>query len=112
MKVSRIPHGDATVLAISGKVMGGPEVDEFKAAIKDLVDAGCRNFILDFAEVPWINSTGLGILIAAHHTVRAAEGQLRICSVTDRVLSIFHVSQLERVFEVHADRDKALASFR
>ena len=83
----------------------------FKAEVKELIDGGYKNVILDLGEVPWINSTGLGILITAHHSIKAAAGTMKICHVKERVLSIFYVSQLERVFEVHPDRETALASF-
>lgn len=112
MKVKRIPEGQVMVLEVSGKIMGGPDFDMFKAEVKDLIDGGFRKVVLDLGDVPWINSTGLGILITAHHSIKAAEGTLKICNVKERVLSIFYVSQLERVFEVHPDRETALASFR
>lgn len=112
MKVKRIPLDNVTVLEVSGKIMGGPDFDLFKAEIKALLDGGCKNVVLDLGEVPWINSTGLGILITAHHSVKAAAGTLKVCNVKERVLSIFYVSQLERVFEVHPDRETAVASFK
>ena len=112
MKVKRIPQDQVMVLEVSGKIMGGPDFDLMKAEIKELVDAGFKKVVMDLGEVPWINSTGLGILITAHHSVKAAAGTLKVCNVRERVLSIFYVSQLERVFEVHEDREKALASFQ
>jgi anti-sigma B factor antagonist len=111
MKVKRIPAGQVMVLEVSGKIMGGPDFDQFKAEIKELIDGGYKKVVLDLDEVPWINSSGLGILITAHHSIKAAEGTMKICNVKERVLSIFHVSQLERVFEVHPDREAALARF-
>lgn len=112
MKVKRIPHGDVTVLEVSGKIMGGPDFDMFKGEVKELLDGGCKKVVLDLGEVPWINSTGLGILITAHHSIKAAGGVMKVCNVKERVLSIFYVSQLERVFEVHPDRETAVASFQ
>ena len=112
MKFKRIPHDPVMVLEVSGKIMGGPDFELFKAEVKELVDAGYKSVVLDLGEVPWINSTGLGILITAHHSIKAAGGVMKICNVKERVLSIFYVSQLERVFEVHPDREKALASFQ
>ncbi|MBK8167200.1 MAG: STAS domain-containing protein [bacterium] len=112
MKVKRIPQGDVTVLEVSGKIMGGPDFDMFKGEVKELLDSGCKKVVLDLGEVPWINSTGLGILITAHHSIKAAAGVMKVCNVKERVLSIFYVSQLERVFEVHPDRETAVASFQ
>jgi anti-sigma B factor antagonist len=111
MKMKRVPTGDIMVLEVSGKIMGGPSHDKFKEEIKEIIESGHTNIVLDFNGVPWINSTGLGILISGYHAVKAAGGALKICNVKERVLSIFYISQLEKIFEVHETRDAAVASF-
>ena len=110
MKLKQNPQDKAMILEVSGKIMGGPGHDQFKDEVKSILEAGHKNIVLDFSGVPWINSTGLGILISGYHSVKAAEGSLKICSVRDRVLSIFYVSQLEKIFEVYPTREEALAS--
>ncbi|HPF69212.1 MAG TPA: STAS domain-containing protein [Candidatus Krumholzibacteria bacterium] len=110
MKFSRHPADKTMVLEISGKIMGGPDHDRFKAEIKSVLEEGYSDIVLDLADVPWINSTGLGILISGYHSVLEAKGTLRICSVKERVLSIFYVSQLEKIFAVYPDRQQALAA--
>lgn len=111
MKMKRVPTGDVMVLEMSGKIMGGPSHDEFKGEIKEIIEGGHKDIILDFGSVPWINSTGLGILISGYHSVKAAEGTLKICCVKERVLSIFYISQLEKIFNVYETRDEALKSY-
>ena len=111
MKTSRSPQGEVMVLEVSGKIMGGPDHDRFKAEIKALIDEGYKDVILDFGGVPWINSTGLGILISGYHSLRNAEGTMKICAVKERVLSIFYISQLENIFDVYPTREEALASY-
>ena len=102
--------GDVMVLDLSGKIMGGPDHDRFKEEINDLIENGYKDVILDFSGVPWINSTGLGILISGYHSLKNAEGSMKICSVKERVLSIFYISQLEKIFDVYETREKALES--
>ena len=111
MKLKRIPAEKAMVLEISGKIMGGPDHDRFKDEIKALVEEGHLHVVLDFSSVPWINSTGLGILISGYHSLRAADGSMKICNVTSRVMSIFYISQLENIFQVFPTREEALGSF-
>ena len=111
MKLKQFAVDDKMILEVSGKIMGGPDHDKFKEEIKGLIDQGYKNIILDFEGVPWINSTGLGILISGYHSLRAAEGSMKICAVKERVLSIFYVSQLEKIFDVYKTRDEALASY-
>jgi anti-sigma B factor antagonist len=112
MKIKKNPHDNCMVLELSGKIMGGPDFDKFKGEIHGLVDEGYKNVILDMAGVPWINSTGLGILITGYHSIKAADGAMKICNVKERVLSIFYISQLENIFEVFETRDEALASLK
>ena len=108
MKIKQSPQDNAMVLEVSGKIMGGPDFDKFKEEIQSLVDAGHKNVILDLSGVPWINSTGLGILITGYHSIKAAEGTMMICNVKERVLSIFYISQLQNIFDVYGTREEAL----
>ena len=111
MKVKQNPQGEVMVLELSGKIMGGPDHDKFKAEITDVLEHDFRNVVLDFSDVPWINSTGLGIIISGFHSIKAAQGVMKVCAVKERVLSIFYISQLENIFEVYPTRDEAVASF-
>ena len=111
MKLKQNPQGGVMVLEVSGKIMGGPDHDLFKGEIKGIIESGTKDIVLDFSGVPWINSTGLGILISGYHAIKGVEGTMKICCVRDRVLSIFYVSQLEKIFEVFPTRDEALASY-
>ena len=111
MKMKRIPNDDVMVLELSGKIMGGPSHDEFKSEIKGIIEAGFTKVVLDMGHVPWINSTGLGILISGYHSIKAADGVMKVCNVKERVLSIFYISQLEKIFDVYESREDALKSF-
>ena len=111
MKIKQNPQGQIMVLEVSGKIMGGPDFDRFKGQITEVIENGFKDVILDMDGVPWINSTGLGILITGYHSLKAAEGSMSICNVKERVLSIFYISQLENIFKVFETLDEALASF-
>jgi anti-sigma B factor antagonist len=111
MKIKQNPQDNVMILELSGKIMGGPDFDKFKEEIAKLVEGGFKNVILDMSGVPWINSTGLGILITGYHSIKAAEGTMKICNVKERVLSIFYISQLENIFDVYETLDEALAAY-
>ncbi|MEN8006559.1 MAG: STAS domain-containing protein [Candidatus Krumholzibacteriota bacterium] len=108
MKIKQSPAENVMVLELSGKIMGGPDFDKFKEEIASVVEGGYKNVILDMSGVPWINSTGLGILITGYHSIKAAEGAMMICNVKERVLSIFYISQLENIFDVYETREEAM----
>lgn len=104
--------GDVMVLQISGKIMGGPDHEKFQTEIKTLVANGFVDVLLNLSKVSWVNSTGLGILVSAFHTLKKNGGQLKICEVSDRIDNILNVTQLKLVFETFASCDVALASFK
>ena len=111
MNIQKSPEGEVMILNLSGKIMGGPDYEKFHAEIKTLIKEGYVDILLNMSKVTWINSTGLGILISGYHSIRAAEGSMKVCSVKERVLSIFYISQLEKIFNVYPNREEALASF-
>jgi len=108
MNIKQRPEENVMVLELSGKIMGGPDFDKFKEEIAKVIEGGNKNVILDMSGVPWINSTGLGILITGYHSIKAAKGSMMICNVKERVLSIFYISQLENIFDVYETREEAM----
>lgn len=111
MNIKQNAKGDVMVLALSGKIMGGPDHEKFMSEIKTLVADGHVDVLLDMSKVTWVNSTGLGILVSGFHTLKKNGGQLKICSVSDRIDNILNVTQLKLVFETFEDCEDALASF-
>ena len=111
MNIKQNLKGDVMVLNLSGKIMGGPDHDKFQSEIKTLIAAGHVDILLDMHKVNGVNSTGLGILVSAYHTLKKNGGQLKICQVSDRIDNILNVTQLKLVFETFESCDEALASF-
>lgn len=111
MKIKTAQKGDVAVLSVSGKVMGGPDHETFHEEVKRLLADGHRNVLLDFGKVPWINSTGLGIIISGYASIKQAGGRLMICNLNERVLSLFYTARIHDLFEVKESTEKALAAF-
>ncbi len=111
MNIKRKPVGDVMVLQLSGKIMGGEDHERFHTEIKSLINEGHVDVLLNMAHVNWINSTGLGVLVSAFHTLKKNGGQMKICEVRDRIDNILNVTQLKLVFETYDAEEKALASF-
>ena len=111
MKISRADKDGVIVLQVSGKLMGGPDADAFDRELKQILGEGGRKILVDLGDVTWVNSTGLGILIAGHTQVSRAGGAMKLCKVSRRVESILMVTRLNMIFESYADESQALASF-
>ena len=112
MKIKRSEEGDVVVLEVSGKVMGGPDSETFKAQIAGLIEEGVEKLLIDLSEVPWMNSSGVGILISAYTSMKNAGAQVKFLNINERVKSILMVTKLLTVFESFYNREDALASFR
>ena len=111
MNIKQNLNGDVMVLSLSGKIMGGPDHEKFQSEIKTLISAGYVDILLDMHKVSWVNSTGLGILVSAFHTLKKNGGRLKICQVSDRIDNILNVTQLKLVFDTYEKCEDALASF-
>ncbi len=111
MKIKQSLQGEIMVLNVSGKIMGGPDHEKFQGEIKELIAEGHVDILLNMSKVSWVNSTGLGILVSAFHTLKKNGGRLKICEVNDRIDNILNVAQLKLVFETFEKCDEALAAF-
>lgn len=112
MKIKIRKTDSVAILDLSGKLMGGPDADVFKETIKQLIQEGYKNVLVNLAHVPWVNSTGLGILIAGYTTLKREGGILKLTHVTDRIESILMITKLGTIFESFSDENAALNSFK
>jgi anti-anti-sigma factor len=104
-------QGDVMVLNLSGKLLGGEDHDLIKSEVRAVLDEGIPDIVLDFADVPWLSSNGVGVLVSAHTTVQRHSGQLKLCNLKERDMSVLEVTRLLPVFDIHATQQEAVASF-
>jgi anti-sigma B factor antagonist len=80
--------------------------------IYSLLQEGFTKIVVDMKGVRWISSTGLGTLIAALTSVRNKSGDLRLANITEKVESLFAITQLVKVFKTYETVDRAIASYK
>jgi anti-sigma B factor antagonist len=85
--------------------------DQLKRTLAQLIDHGQAKLVLDLAHVAYIDSSGLGALVASMKQARTAGGNLRLCGLQDDVRSILEMTRLIKVIAVHSDRQEAVASW-
>ena len=112
MKLSVRKTETVAILDVSGKLMGGPDADVFKETIRNLLDEGFKNVVVNMSQVPFINSTGLGILISAYTPLRKEDGVLKLANVTERIDSLLMITKLGTIFETYSSEEKAVDSFK
>ena len=93
----------------------GGEIDVYTApklreAILAAIDAGHLRLIIDVQKVDFLDSTGLGVLVGALKRVRADGGSLDIVCTQERILKIFQITGLDKVFGLHSTVEDARAA--
>ena len=96
---TRIASG-VVIVAVSGRLCF-LEV-ALLACVKDLLAAGHREFVLNLADVPYIDSFGLGQLITIWTSIRNQSGQMTLVRPTDHVRRLFEITRLDSVFYLAA----------
>jgi anti-sigma B factor antagonist len=103
--------GDVYVLHLQGPITLGKATAEFRKLIQETLDAGKKNILLNMAEVFYIDSSGLGELVAAYTTATRRGGKLKLMKLTQRVQDVVQLTKVYRIFEVYNDEDTAVKSF-
>jgi anti-sigma B factor antagonist len=110
MKFSEERGDGVLVLRLNGQLMGGPDAEAIRERILSSIRDGVKRILLDMQEVSWINSSGLGVLIASHMAARQSGGSLKLMKVTKRIESILNVTRLSTIFEVYLTEEDAWRS--
>ena len=97
---------DVAILSLSGKFLAGSDGPYLRQKVKDLMDAGTRKLIVDFADVPYIDSTGLGFLAGARVTAQNAGAGIVLAGLNRHVRKILDDVNLTQIFVI-ADTEAA-----
>jgi len=100
-----------TILDLSGKLMGGTDADLLRDTIHGLIEEGRKRVVVNLADVKWVNSTGVGILITGYTTLRKNKGDLKLLNVSNKIQSILYVTKLNLIFECFTSEQDAVNSF-
>jgi anti-sigma B factor antagonist len=91
------------------------EIDVYTAprlrqALIDLVEADEKDILVDMSRVDFLDSTGLGVLVGGLKRVKAKDGSLEIVATQDKILKIFEITGLSKVFPIHESVDAAVSA--
>lgn len=102
------------ILAIecNGRIVFGDESSLLRDDVKKAIASGAKRIVLNLAEVNYIDSGGLGTLVALHTTAHNAGGAIKLANLTRRVGDLLQVTKLLTVFEVYSSEYAALEAFR
>src|ERR1035438_6607930 len=104
--------GNVAIIDLSGRVTLGEGCALVRATIKDLVQEGQINLLLNLAEVSYMDSAGLGELVGSYASITNKGGKIKLLNPQGRVAEVLNVTKLYTVFETFTDEATALQSYR
>jgi len=111
MEMKEQRKGEVLILALEGELMGGEETKVFQERIYQAIQEETVSIVADMAGVKWMNSSGLGMVMAGLTTLRSSGGDLRLANVSERVRRPIEVTKLDKVIQMFGSVDDAIASF-
>jgi len=103
--------GGVTIADISGRIVLGEESAALRDLVGDLLIKGHDKILLNLADVTYIDSTGLGVLVSAFTSVRKQGGELKLLNLTNKVEDVMQITKLYTVFDVMDDEAVGVKSF-
>jgi len=100
------------VCKIEGKLSGFEDKGVVQNKIRDLLSKDVKNVILDLSKVNWIDSTGLGELIASLSSIKKEDGHMVLANIQGPVRSLLKMTNLNQIFEIFEDVDEALSNLK
>ena len=111
MQIEERNNGDVKILDLKGKITLGEGDELLKDKVNSLVNQGHRKIVLNLAEVPYIDSAGLGEIVRTYTTVSRQGGSLKLLHLTKRITDLLSITKLLTVFETFESENDAVRSF-
>jgi anti-sigma B factor antagonist len=111
LKISNRQVNGVGVVDLEGRIVLGEESNAMREQIKGMLAAGQKKIVLNLNNVTYIDSAGLGALVAAHHSARTQGASLKLAHLGSKFQEILQVTKLLTVFEVHDTEAAAVSSF-
>lgn len=111
MKIVERQVKDVTILDLHGKILIGEGDDALRDAVTKLVDGGKTKILLNLADVPYVDSAGLGEIVRCYTTVSRKGGRLKLINLTKKIKDLLSITKLLTVFECFDSEGEGVGSF-
>jgi anti-anti-sigma factor len=113
MEINLHDTESVTICEISGEITRVQVTDNtLHQVIKDQLDDGKRNILLNLENVVFIDSFGVGEILASYISTQNLGGKLKLCSIAKKLYVVFQITMLTKVLEIFDTCDEALESFK
>ena len=111
MKIVERQVGDVVILDLHGKILIGEGDDALRDAVTRVVDGGKTKILLNLADVPYVDSAGLGEIVRCYTTVSRKGGRLKLVNLTKKIQDLLAITKLLTVFECYDSEEEGVRSF-
>ncbi len=111
LKLNTRHAGDVAIIEISGKITLGEGSSAIRDAMRDAMAKGNKKILLNLSEVSFIDSTGIGDLVAGFTSITNDGGSVKLLGLAKRVKDVLVITKLYTIFEIFDDEATALQSF-
>jgi anti-sigma B factor antagonist len=100
-----------SVVALDGRIVLGEESNALREKVKSLIAEGKKKVVLNMANITFIDSAGLGTLVAAHHSAKSQGAALKLAHLGAKFQEVLQITKLLTVFDVYNTEAEAVSSF-
>jgi anti-sigma B factor antagonist len=111
LKMTNREVDGVAVVALDGRIILGDESTALREKVKSLIAEGKKKIVLNMDNITFIDSAGLGTLVAAHHSAKSQGASLRLCHLGSKFQEVLQITKLLTVFDVYKTEAEAVASF-
>lgn len=111
MKFDVVEKGDVTLMNIGGRITLGSGDIKMRDKLLEQLEQGKKKIVLDLGDVSFIDSAGLGELVAAYTSARRHGAQVKLANLTKKIDDLLDITRLSSVFETFDSADDAVKSF-
>jgi len=111
LKITTREVDGVTVAALDGRIVLGEESNALREKVKSLVAEGKKKIVLNMDNVTFIDSAGLGTLVASHHSAKGQGAALKLCHLGTKFQEVLQITKLMTIFDVYNTEAEAVASF-
>jgi anti-sigma B factor antagonist len=111
MDISERKVGDVTIVDISGKLVATDNPGRLKDKVTSLVFQGEKRIVLNLANVSYVDSSGLGEMVACHGSAVRNGGEVKLANAAKRINDLLVMTKLLTVFDAHDSEDAAIKAF-
>ena len=112
IKITNSEVAGVSVVELDGRIVLGEESNSLRDKLKSLVAAGKNKIVLNMANIKYIDSSGLGALVAAHASAKAQGASVRLCHLGQKFHDVMQVTKLLSVFDIYDTQAAAVSSFQ